>query len=67
MGDLPASASRNEKNLDDMDKKAKCLKCVHCLEFNAKDGVRYVCTLKGKRLWEDDEKCKEFGEGVKNY
>lgn len=47
--------------------KARCLKCVHCLVFNAKEGERYVCTMLGKRLREDVENCKMYGEGVKNY
>lgn len=51
----------------DMDRKARCLKCVHCLLFNAREGDRYVCTMRGKRLEEDEENCKMYSEAVKNY
>ena len=50
-----------------MNKKARCLKCVHCLVFNAKEWERYVCTMRGKRLEEDEENCKMYSEAVKNY
>lgn len=50
-----------------LNNKAKCLNCVHCLDFNAVEGVRYVCTLRGKRLYEDVENCKLYSEAVKNY
>ena len=50
-----------------MNKKAMCLKCVHCFVFHAKEGDRYVCTMRGKRLEEDEENCKMYSEAVKNY
>lgn len=48
-----------------MKRTAQCMICQHLLLFDAKEGVRYVCTLKGKRITEEPEKCDGFKEHKK--
>ena len=40
----------------------QCLKCRHLLQFEAVDGIRYVCILKGKRIITEPENCDGFNE-----
>ena len=48
-----------------MNQTEQCMKCQYLLLFDAKEGVRYVCTLKGKRITEEPEKCDGFKEHKK--
>jgi hypothetical protein len=44
--------------------KPLCLRCSHLYPFEAKEGMRYVCCLYGKRVTEEPEGCKGFQAGA---
>lgn len=44
-------------------KRSLCLTCCHIFQFEAKEGVRYVCCRYGKRITEDLPSCKGYKKG----
>ena len=46
-----------------LSKRSLCFTCCHIFQFEAKEGVRYVCCRYGKRMTEEPLECKGYKKG----